>query len=69
MPINWTPFTLSWDDHVPVDISFVFNRERPAGKHGFLAVYGDGLCLRMEQRAVSGGRILTAGPISHPCGQ
>ena len=41
MPINWTPFTLSWDDNVPIDLSFVFGRDKPAGKHGFLAVFGD----------------------------
>jgi hypothetical protein len=41
MAINWTPFTLSWDDNVPIDLSFVFEHEKPAGKHGFLAVFGD----------------------------
>ncbi len=37
---SWVPFSLAWDDHVPVDISFVFEHERPAGKHGFLKVDG-----------------------------
>lgn len=37
----YTPFTLAWDEHVPVDISFVFEHEKPAGKHGFLTVQGD----------------------------
>ncbi len=37
----YTPFTLAWDDHVPIDISFVFEQEKPAGKHGFLIVQGD----------------------------
>jgi len=41
MQENWVPFTLSWDDHVPVDISFVFDGEKPAGKHGFLKAEGD----------------------------
>ena len=41
---NWVPFTLAWDDNVPVDLSFVFEHERPAGKHGFLAVLGDRFC-------------------------
>ena len=41
MAINWTPFTLSWDDNVPVDLSFVFQHEKPAGKHGFLGSFGD----------------------------
>lgn len=43
MATQWVPFTLAWDDHVPVDISFVFSREKPAGKHGFLKVQGDRL--------------------------
>lgn len=38
---HWVPFTLWWNDHLPVDISFVFEGERPAGKHGFLTVQGD----------------------------
>jgi hypothetical protein len=38
---QWAPFTLAWDDHVPVDISFVFESEKPAGKHGFLRTAGD----------------------------
>ncbi len=37
------PFNLSWDDRVPLDISFVFEHEKPAGKHGFLTVQGDRL--------------------------
>lgn len=36
---NWRPFTLPWNDS-PIDISFVFERERPAGKHGFLTAKG-----------------------------
>jgi hypothetical protein len=35
------PFILANDDHVPVDISFVFESEKPAGQHGFLGVKGD----------------------------
>lgn len=31
------PYTLPWDN-MPVDISFVFEKEKPAGKHGFLKV-------------------------------
>jgi hypothetical protein len=41
MMSHWVPFTLSWDDHLPVDISFVFDEEKPAGKHGFLTVKGN----------------------------
>lgn len=40
MERNWVPFTLAWDDEVPIDISFVFEREKPAGKHGFVRADG-----------------------------
>jgi len=43
MTENWVPFTIGWDDHVPVDISFVFEDEKPAGQHGFLRAEGDRL--------------------------
>ena len=46
MERTWVPFTLAWDDEVPIDISFVFEREKPAGKHGFVQV--DGPCLVFE---------------------
>ncbi|MHB1296820.1 MAG: glycoside hydrolase 5 family protein [Anaerolineae bacterium] len=39
---KWVPFTLAWDDS-PIDLSFVFAGERPAGKHGFLKADGDKL--------------------------
>jgi len=34
------PYTLPWDD-MPVDLSFVYAKEKPAGRHGFLQVKGD----------------------------
>jgi hypothetical protein len=34
------PYTLPWDD-MPVDLSFVYAKERPAGRHGFMKVDGD----------------------------
>lgn len=34
------PYTLPWDD-MPVDLSFVYKKEKPAGKHGFLKVEGE----------------------------
>ncbi len=36
---NFIPYPFFHDD-VPVDISFVFEDEKPAGKHGFLTVQG-----------------------------
>lgn len=41
METQWVPFVLAWDDHLPVDLSFVYEQEKPAGKHGFLTVQGD----------------------------
>ena len=37
MSTIWRPFTLPWDDAV-VDVSFLFEDERPAGRHGFLGI-------------------------------
>ena len=34
----------AFPDAMPVDISFVFADEKPAGKHGFLKVNGDTMC-------------------------
>jgi hypothetical protein len=34
------PYTLPWDD-MPIDLSFIYEKEKPAGKHGFLQVKGD----------------------------
>ena len=34
------PYTLPWDD-MPIDLSFVYAEEKPAGKHGFLKVEDD----------------------------
>ena len=36
---KFIPFPF-FHDNVPIDISFVFEDEKPAGKHGFLKVYG-----------------------------
>jgi hypothetical protein len=38
--MTYRPFGLVWDD-APVDLSFVYAEERPAGRHGFLRVAGD----------------------------
>ena len=36
---KWFPYTLPWDAPSPLDVSFL--NEKPAGKHGFIAVKGD----------------------------
>lgn len=37
---EFIPYPFYWDD-VPVDLSFIYKNEKPAGKHGFLKVKGD----------------------------
>ncbi len=37
---RFIPFTLYWDD-LPVDLSFLYENEKPAGRHGFLKVEKD----------------------------
>jgi len=37
---NTIPYTLPWDN-MPVDLSFIYKEEKPAGKHGFLKVEND----------------------------
>lgn len=39
-PGKTIPYTLPWDD-MPVDLSFIFAGEKPAGRHGFLQVRGN----------------------------
>ncbi len=34
------PYTLPWDD-MPIDLSFIYKSEKPAGKHGYLKVKTD----------------------------
>ena len=34
------PYTLPWDD-MPVDLSFVYKNDKPAGNHGFLKAQGE----------------------------
>ena len=36
---RYIPFPAYYDD-MPVDISFVFRQEKPAGKHGFMKASG-----------------------------
>ncbi len=64
MTTKWVPFTLSRTDHLPMDISFVFKQEKPAGKHGFLTaqasqfVFEDG-----NSRAVLGDQLQQRGEL------
>lgn len=37
---NTIPYTLPWDD-MPVDLSFIYEKEKPAGKYGFIKVEGE----------------------------
>ncbi len=37
---GWIPYTLPWDD-MPLDLSFVYENDKPAGNRGFLKVEGD----------------------------
>jgi hypothetical protein len=37
---SYIPYPMYWDD-VPIDLSFIYEKERPAGKHGFLKVQGE----------------------------
>ncbi len=37
---NWMAYPYPWDD-APLDLSFLYRDEKPAGKHGFLKVEGD----------------------------
>jgi hypothetical protein len=39
-PSKTIPYTLPWDD-MPIDLSFIYEKEKPAGKHGFLKAVGD----------------------------
>ncbi|MBS7648791.1 hypothetical protein KEJ17_04005 [Candidatus Bathyarchaeota archaeon] len=37
---KWIPFEYPWDD-APLDLSFLYEKDRPAGIHGFLMVKGN----------------------------
>lgn len=41
MTTHWAPFVLASDDRLPLDLSFLYQEERPAGKHGFLTADRD----------------------------
>ncbi len=46
----WVPFEYPWDD-APLDLSFLYRAEAPAGKHGFLTVKGDHFAFEDGARA------------------
>ena len=52
------PYTLPWDD-MPIDLSFIYEKEKPAGKHGFLKVEGDRFVFEDGTEANSGEQIST----------
>ena len=37
---KWIPYTLPWDD-MPIDLSYIYKNDIPAGNRGFLKVKGD----------------------------
>ena len=47
---SFIPYPFYWDD-VPIDISFIFENEKPAGKHGFLKVNGEDFVFEDGTRA------------------
>jgi len=54
------PYPFYWDD-VPIDISFVFEKEKPAGKHGFLKVEGENFVFEDGTKAVFWGTNFNSG--------
>ena len=54
------PDPFYWDD-VPIDISFVFENEKPAGKHGFLKVEGEDFVFEDGTKAVFWGTNFNSG--------
>lgn len=54
------PYPFYWDD-VPIDISFVFENEKPAGKHGFLKVEGEDFVFEDGTKAVFWGTNFNSG--------
>ena len=53
----YIPYTLPWDD-MPIDLSFIYKKDKPAGNHGFLKVVGDKftpfcLCRQIKTRSLN----------------
>lgn len=60
---KYVPFPLYYDD-MPIDISFVFESERPAGKHGFIKTAGDHFEFEDGTKARFWGVNFNGGPAS-----
>ena len=56
---RYIPYPFYWDD-VPIDISFVFKNEKPAGRHGFLKVSGSDFVFEDGTKAKFWALTLTA---------
>ena len=57
---EYIPYPFYYDD-VPVDISFVFENEKPAGKHGFIKTQGRHFVFEDGTRARFWGTNLNGG--------
>ena len=57
---KYIPYPFYWDD-TPIDISFVFKGEKPAGKHGFLKVSGGKLVFENGTKAKFWGANFNSG--------
>jgi hypothetical protein len=62
---NYIPYPFYWDD-VPIDISFVFKNEKPAGKHGFLKTEGENFVFEDGTKAIFWGTNFNSGLIFPP---
>lgn len=56
---QWIPYTLAWDD-APLDLAFLYENEKPAGKHGFLTVKGDKFVFENGQEAKFWGTLFNS---------
>ncbi|NMA96384.1 MAG: hypothetical protein GX974_10125 [Clostridiales bacterium] len=54
------PYPFYWDD-VPIDISFIFEDEKPAGRHGFLKVDKEDFVFENGKKAVFWGSNFNSG--------
>lgn len=57
---KFMPYPFYWDD-VPIDVSFVFEGEKPAGKHGFLKANGEDFIFEDRTKAKFWGTNFNSG--------